>query len=211
MSILTNVIGSALGLGSSILGYLGTKQTNKTNINLANQTNAFNSAQAQINRDYETQMSNTAHQREVADLKQAGLNPVLSAGAGASTPAGATATGVQATAQDKMAMALSSMNMYLQNAELINNIKNSKEITTAQSKNLNADTKLKEEQAKYTGYVPETESYGGNLLGLLGLNKSSTTYNKINQPKNSAMDLKNFKINKGNLINFATKMLGGHS
>lgn len=49
-------------------------------------------------RDWQTKMANTAHQREVMDLRLAGLNPILSAtrgGSGAAVPTGGFATGVQ--------------------------------------------------------------------------------------------------------------------
>lgn len=71
----------------------GTTANNMFTASEAEKARAFNSAEAQKQRDFEMYMSNTAYQRGVSDMKAAGINPMVSAGAAqASTPQGSSAS-----------------------------------------------------------------------------------------------------------------------
>mgnify|MGYP000609820867 CR=1 FL=1 len=84
-------MGAVGALGGGLLNFWGQHQANKMNWDIANATNFANAQQARALMQWQERMSNTAWQRGVADMRKAGINPILAASqGGAGTPPGAS-------------------------------------------------------------------------------------------------------------------------
>lgn len=119
-----SMVQPAAALGSGLLNYYGQKQTN-----------AASAQQAQRQMDFQASQTGTSYQRGVADMKAAGLNPMLAYSQGGAASGG----GAQGQVGNELG---SGANSAWQAASAVQQLRQG----AAQTENIQADTENKQQQ-----------------------------------------------------------------
>lgn len=140
--------------------------------------NRANKEEARTNRNFQRNMSNSAYQRGVIDLKKAGLNPMLAySQGGASTPGGAQAQ-MENTAEGAISSALDIKRL----KQEIQVMSSQEKKNTADAARSYADTGLANASAKGIIYQNEGKKFFGSMFRSVNDHKKYNMRGKPNNP-----------------------------
>lgn len=146
------IIGAGASIGGGLLGSAGAAAQNQAQRDIADNANVAAAERAYAAQQFSEYMSNTAYQRTMADMKKAGLNPILAyQQGGASTPQGVMAPVHQAQLENEMEALGEGVSTAAQKAKDAE----AAELAHEQSKNTNSQTDLNKANEALTKTMEE--------------------------------------------------------
>ena len=151
-------------VGNGIWSSLSNQLTQAGLTGAQREANQFTADEAQKQRDWEQYMSDTAYQRQVADMRAAGINPAMAMhnGSGASTPSGAAGSSVSPANAFKMSDLLQLIMIPMQRKLMGAQAQQAKDLGKAALITANANARnagTNERNAGTNEYNSQTERY----------------------------------------------------